>query len=67
MAKKRKKATRKKATRKKATRKKKAAPRKKKAARCAGSVTDKKSGKKRQCKAKAVGGSRFCATHKKKK
>ncbi|MFW6172405.1 MAG: hypothetical protein ACOC5T_01555 [Elusimicrobiota bacterium] len=38
----------------------------KKAKRCAAMIKDKKTGRKRKCKNKAVGRSKYCAVHKKK-
>ena len=63
--------TKKKSSAKKATgSKKKAAPKKKasskKAARCAATMKDPKTGRKRRCKNKAAGNSKYCVSHKKK-
>lgn len=55
---------------KKTSTKKKTAPKKKasakKAPRCAATMKDPKTGRKRRCKNKAAGKSKFCASHKKK-
>jgi len=62
-------ATKKKSTKKKSSGSKKKAVPKKKAAkkqpRCAATMKDPKTGRKRRCKNKATGKSKFCASHKK--